>query len=255
MRENDTAVLRAMDVGVALVLLTRLPLPALPNAAFARQAQACWAFPLVGLVVGGAGACVAALALAVGLPASVVAGLCLGTQIILTGAMHEDGLADTADGFWGGWTVERRLDIMQDSRIGTYGVLAVIFSVGLRWTALSLLLSHALWPVMAIAIASRAGLPLLMARLPRVRPGGLSDRVGCPPMATALLSIGLGGVLLAALAGPAAIVLALATALALAGCAAIAHRKLGGQTGDVLGASQQVVETLCLMVLLTVLNS
>ncbi len=61
----------------------------------------------------------------------------LGLLAMMTGAMHEDGLADTVDGFWGGWTVQRRLEIMKDSHIGSYGVIALVLSLGLRWMALS----------------------------------------------------------------------------------------------------------------------
>lgn len=90
---------RWADVQLALALLTRLPLPgqALPD----RGAGAAWAWPLAGVAVGGLAALTAALALAVGLPATVAAALALAVQALATGAMHEDGLADTADGLWG----------------------------------------------------------------------------------------------------------------------------------------------------------
>ncbi|MFT7596440.1 MAG: adenosylcobinamide-GDP ribazoletransferase, partial [Paracoccaceae bacterium] len=140
MPENDKPPFAVSDVAVAFVLLTRLPLPTLPDHAFARQAHAAWAFPLVGLVVALLAGGMGWAALRLGLPASIAAGLVLGAQIMLTGAMHEDGLADTADGLWGGFNADRRLEIMKDSAIGTYGVLALILSLGLRWAALTLLL-------------------------------------------------------------------------------------------------------------------
>lgn len=249
MRENDTAPFRIRDIPVALALLTRLPVPKLRDEAFQRQAQAVWAFPLVGLVVGAIAASAAALALAAGLPGALAAGVFLALQMILTGAMHEDGLADTADGFWGGWSVERRLEIMKDSHIGTYGVLALVMSVGLRWLAISLVLASSIWLLIAIAVASRLGLPAMMSALPRVRPGGLSDHVGTPPVLAAALSAGLGFMLLILIAGPATAPLILATCLAVAFCAPIARAKIGGQTGDVLGATQQVTEIACLVML------
>ena len=253
MVEKDSAVARPADLAVALCLLTRLPLPALPDAAFDRQASAVWAFPLVGLIVGGLAACAAALALALGLPVWLAAGLCLAVQIVLTGAMHEDGLADCADGFWGGTSPERRLEIMADSAIGTYGTLALILSVGLRWGGLAVVLPAGIWGVVALAVASRAGLPVVMAFLPRARPGGLSDSVGVPPTASVAvaLALGLGFVLL--LAGTCAAHIALAAAVALAVTAWIARAKIGGQTGDVLGAAQQVVEIAGLLTLASLL--
>ena len=248
MRENDTPLIRAMDVPVALVLLTRLPLPSLPKSAFERQAQAAWAFPLVGLVVGCVAALVALIGLGAGLSAGVVAGLCLAAQIVVTGAMHEDGLADTADGFWGGWTHERRLEIMKDSQIGTYGVLALILSVGLRWSALTVILQLGVWPILAVAVLSRAALPLMM-RLPQARPGGLSDSVGQPPLAAAGVSLAIGLGALVLIAGGATAPLILAAILATTACAALARAKIGGQTGDVLGATQQVTEISALLAL------
>lgn len=249
MRENDTAPFKLLDPFVALALLTRLPLPALPDQAFERQAHASWAFPLVGFAVGAVAGVIAYIALGIGLPVWIAAGLALAAQIIVTGAMHEDGLADTADGFWGGWTPDRRLEIMKDSQIGTYGVLALLISVGLRWAALSVVLSHSVWVLLAVAIASRMGLPALMAVLPRARPDGLSDRVGEPPAPSVLLSGFIGLVLVGVVLRTDMAVVVLATILAVWACGAVARAKIGGQTGDVLGATQQVTELACLIAL------
>lgn len=255
MQENDTALLRWRDIPVALSLLTRLPLPPQPQTAFDRQAKACWAFPLVGLVVGAVAVACATAALWLGVPAIMAAGICLFVQIAATGALHEDGLADTADGFWGGWTIERRLEIMKDSSIGTYGVLALLLTTGLRWTTLALLLEAHAWSVISVAIVSRAGLPAMMAALPRVRPGGLSDRVGAPPRASVVLSAAIGTVLLLAFAGALFAPVLLTTLIGILCCGAIANTKLGGQTGDVLGATQQVTELVCLIVLAAMISS
>ena len=108
--------------------------------------------------------------------------------MITTGAMHEDGLADTVDGLWGGWTRDRRLEIMKDSHIGTYGVLALIVSAGLRWSVLAGLLTLGAGPVVAIAVLSRASMPALMAALPNARGDGLAHKVGAPPPAVLALS-------------------------------------------------------------------
>ncbi len=235
------------DVPVALALLTRLPLPVLPAGAFARQARAGWAFALVGVVVAlGAGG-VGWAALALGLGPWSAAGLALATQIALTGAMHEDGLADTADGLWGGHECARRLEIMKDSHIGTYGVLALVLSAGLRWGALAALVPLGPLPLIAAAALSRGALPLLMTALPNARGSGLSQSVGRPGAVPGFAALGLGlGIALlctgAALVGP-----ALGAALAVMALAAIAQRKIGGQTGDVLGAAQQLAEIALLL--------
>ncbi|MEC7259603.1 MAG: adenosylcobinamide-GDP ribazoletransferase, partial [Pseudomonadota bacterium] len=162
MPENDKAD-RARDILVALALLTRLPLPRLPDAAFQHQARVVWAFPLAGLIVGGLGALAGMLALHAGLPATVAAGLALVVHCAATGAMHEDGLADTLDGLWGGHTRERRLEIMKDSTVGAYGAIALVLSLGLRWALFAALLPVAPGAIVAAACLSRAGMPVLMA--------------------------------------------------------------------------------------------
>ena len=247
MRENDTAPIRPADIAVVLVLLTRLPIPALPDTAFARQARGTWAFPVAGVVVGGLAAAVAALALALGLGPMLAAGLALAAQVLLTGAMHEDGLADAADGLWGGQTPERRLEIMKDSRIGSYGVLALILGTGLRWAALTAVIgSFGVWVLPALGAVSRAGLPAMMAALPRARPGGVSDSVGQPPQGAAVLAAGLGLVCALPVLG---LVPTLAAALAVWRVARLARARIGGQTGDILGAAQQMAELAALLAL------
>ncbi|KIC16132.1 adenosylcobinamide-GDP ribazoletransferase [Leisingera sp. ANG-DT] len=248
MQKND---IQAKDILLALVLLTRLPLPHLPQQAFQRQAKAVWAFPLAGLAVALPAALLAALALAAGLPAMVAAGLALAVQVMLTGAMHEDGLADTADGLWGGFTRERRLEIMKDSRIGAYGVIALILGLGLRWSASAAVFAAAgVWPLLTIAMMSRAVMPQLMAFLPNARSAGLSQTVGRPRALPCLLAAVLAIALSLPLIGGAAFGVALAMGAAAAGLGALAKAKVGGQTGDVLGASQQAAEIAGLLVLL-----
>lgn len=253
MHKSDTARPKLMDIPVALALLTRLPLPRLQDTAFARQALATWAFPLTGLVVATLACGIGWVALQTGLPTSVAAGLVLAAQIIATGAMHEDGLADTADGFWGGWDRDRRLEIMKDSAIGTYGVLALVLSVGVRWIALAQLLHFGFATVFAAAILSRATLPVLMACLPSARPNGLSHKVGVPPFWSVILSVGLGLFGAWLCVGVTSIFVALSVSVALFLLAVLAQRKIGGQTGDVLGAAQQVGEIVTLLVLLIVI--
>lgn len=237
------------DILLAAVLLTRLPLPRLPDAAFADQARAVWAYPIVGVVVGGLGAIV--LWATAGLGAEIAAGLALATMVIATGAMHEDGLADSADGLWGGQSRERRLAIMKDSQIGTYGVLALILAMGLRWSGLSQVSPTDL---IAAAALSRAWMPVLMTALPHARDTGLSHSVGRPNTAMAVLGlcvgIGIAGLMLG--------LASMAAALAASACVAvitggIARLKIEGQTGDILGGVQVLTEITILLTLVAVL--
>lgn len=250
--KTDTAPL-LWDIPVAFALLTRVPLPRLPEAAFAHQARVGWTFGLVGLVVGGVALAVALAALAVGLPAVAAAGLAVVVQIILTGAMHEDGLADTTDGLWGGWSVERRLEIMKDSAIGTYGVLALVCVVGLRWIAIAGLVVTAPGALIAAAALSRAVLPGLMHGMPNARGSGLSQDVGRPGRTTAGVALVLGLALCGVSAGAAGLWAACAGLVVVGALARLAQVRIGGQTGDILGAAQQLGEVAMLLCLLALL--
>ena len=236
------------DIGVACVLLTRLPLPHFPERVFERQSGAAWAFPLAGLPVALLAALAGHLALGFELGPGLAAGLVLTVMTVLTGAMHEDGLSDTADGFWGGHDRERRLEIMKDSTTGTYGIVALVMSLGLRWLALAALLpTDGLGPIFAAAALSRAVMPVLMRALPHARPGGLSRHVGVPGWDRAAVAVLLGvGIALAAVGIQGILPMLLAFA-GVGGLALLARAKIGGQTGDVLGAAQQVAEMLFLL--------
>ncbi|ACM00601.1 adenosylcobinamide-GDP ribazoletransferase [Cereibacter sphaeroides] len=236
---------RWADVQLALALLTRLPLPgqSLPD----RGAGAAWAWPLAGVAVGGLAALTAAAALALGLPATVAAALALAVQALATGAMHEDGLADTADGLWGGWTRERRLEIMKDSRTGSYGVAALVLVGLLRWSALAAALEDGVALLVAAAVLSRVPMVGLMALLPNARGAGLAQSLGRPDGRQAALAAALGVGVALLLAGPAALVLAAAGGAAALALGLVARAKIGGQTGDILGASQQLSEAAVLV--------
>lgn len=233
---------------LALMLLTRLPAGQLPDPA-PRIGAAVWAFPLAGLTVGLGAALVFWIAAALGLPLALAALLALGAQIILCGALHEDGLADLADGLWGGPTPARRLEIMRDSRIGSYGVLALFLSLALRWQALVYLgaldLSVALQAIVLMAMLSRVAPAALLALIPPARAEGLghsatsvSWRAVAFATVIALAPLSLMRDMPALAVG---LVLLVQVALVL-GLARVALRRLGGQTGDVLGAGQQLAE-------------
>ena len=243
MKRDPAAI--GQDILAALGLLTRLPLPGHR----ASGASAAWAWPLVGAVVGTLAATIGAAALAAGFGVGAVAALVLAAQAMLTGAMHEDGLADTADGLWGGWTRARRLEIMRDSHIGSYGVLALILVMLIRWSALSALIgADMLWPaVIAAAVLSRVPMAVMIAALPNARGSGLSQSVGQPSSGTALVACGLGLAVAVLVAGPsAALWMVLVGALPCVALALVARARIGGQTGDILGASQQLTEAAAL---------
>ncbi|WP_298848808.1 adenosylcobinamide-GDP ribazoletransferase [uncultured Ruegeria sp.] len=250
MQKNDTKPYSLWDIPLALVLLTRLPVPRLPEPVFARQAQAAWAFPVVGLVVGGVACLVGWLAMVINLPLFVAATLLVATLIMMTGAMHEDGLADTFDGFWGGFTPERRLEIMKDSHIGTYGVLALMISQVLRVSAVAALLATgSIWAILAACVFSRALMPVLMASLPRARKSGLSHSVGTPGTISVGVSVGMAILIAVFLCGSPAVGAIIFATLIIVVLAAVARKKIGGQTGDILGASQQLAEIAFLLAL------
>jgi adenosylcobinamide-GDP ribazoletransferase len=240
----------ATDLKVALVFYTRLPLAHDGPIAGADLARASWAAPVAGALVGALGAAAYGLAHMASLGPLPASGLALVATMAVTGGLHEDGLADTADGFGAGTTPEGRLAIMRDSRIGTYGACALVMSIGLRWAALASLggPTRIAAALIAAHMAARSTLPLLMRLTPPARPDGLSAAAGLPPP---------DSVAAAALLGLVALMLALgavkgliALALLLLGFWAmrqLALAKVGGQTGDVLGALEQVAEVLVLL--------
>ena len=249
------------DFTVAVSFLTRFRPPGALTASDlvpGRLAGAVRAFPLVGAGVGLAGGIVYALAYWLGLP-PVAAALCALTATALaTGALHEDGLADAADGLGGGKTAEDRLRIMRDSHIGAFGVLALIFSVGLRAAALATLGTP--WLAAAALIASGAGsralLGLVMRRLDPARTDGLAADAGRPSEEGALTSAAIGGAFALLFLGlGTGIVAAAAAAVAVTAVGHCARRGIGGYTGDVLGAAQQAAEVAILLAAAAALGS
>ncbi|MDF1856135.1 adenosylcobinamide-GDP ribazoletransferase [Pseudooceanicola sp.] len=229
------------DIRSALALLSRLPL----NREATPAAGAVWAFPLAGALLGALMALSASLALGLGLPPTLAALVALVVAVLLTGALHEDGLSDVADGFGGGWTREKRLEIMRDSRIGSYGAVALGLSLIARWQALTLILDsgHHWAALIATAALSRATMPALMAALPHARDDGLSRAVGRPKAGMAGLAAGLAALIaLAGLGAAGGLGACAVTVLITLAVGALARSRIGGQTGDVLGAAQQLAE-------------
>ena len=239
------------DLRMAASFVTILPVASSKPAADGAIARATWALPVAGLLVGLAGAFVYKVASRIGLAPNLAALLALATTALITGALHEDGLADTADGLGGGRTRERKLEIMRDSRIGTYGTCALILSFGLRWSALATIANP--WAVTlalcAAHAAARAGVPAFMSLVPPARPDGLSASAGAPPGRSVAIAFAIGTLALALALGPGKALVGLIL-LSLAGLllARLAIRQIGGQTGDILGAFEQLGEILILLV-------
>ncbi len=229
---------------VAVGFMTRLPLPSWVGHGAWGLDRAARYFPLAGLLVGAAGALVLAGA-RTGLPPLAASGLALATMAALTGALHEDGLADTLDGLGGGWTRDDALRIMKDSRIGAYGAAGLVLLLGIKAAVLAELPASAL---LASGSASRLAPVCVMALLPYARVGDAAARA-------APVAAGPGGLAVAALFGLAPLTLlgwrvlpALLAATLLTGLmAAWFRRRLGGWTGDTLGAVQQTTELAILL--------
>ena len=244
---RDIAARVLPDLLSAFALLTRLPLPDHK----ASGAGSAWAWPLVGAVLGAMAAGVASAALWLGVTPGVAAALVLATLALLTGGLHEDGLSDTADGLFGGWTKQRRLEIMKDSRIGRYGMLALLLVTLARWSALTALLvfgGH--WAALiATGAVSRAPMALMMTLLPNARGEGLSHATGRPSQAVAWVGLTLATAISVGLGGWAGLALPAVALVAAVLVSISALRRIGGQTGDILGATQQLAEVACLALL------
>ncbi len=249
---------RAEDVMLAFALLTRLPLPRLAIRPDVPLADYLWAFPIVGFVVGHIAAVVYLLAREeAALGASLAALLALAASLLATGALHEDGLADFADGIGGGQTRERKLAIMRDSSIGTFGAVALFLVVALRWSTLAAIPDlHAAAGCLVLAhTLSRGFLAIIPEYWRPARSDGLAATAIKGNLTSALTAIGLSiAVALLLDAGPVGIGALIAAPVAIVVVAAIASRHLGGYTGDVFGAAQQCAEALVLLVTLSVLS-
>jgi adenosylcobinamide-GDP ribazoletransferase len=246
---------RVGEFSASIHFLTRLPLPrhGAAGAAGANLAQAAWAFPLAGFVVGLIGALAYLVADGLVLFSWPAAALTLAATMFVTGALHEDGLADTADGFGGGDTRESKLEIMRDSRIGTFGVCALIISLLVRADAIASLTEPVLVAPALIAthMGARTVLPFVMMLLPAARSDGLAFAAGVPSGAGVAIAAALGFLALLFCLGLVHALIALVVlAIVVALVCWLAMRQIGGQTGDVLGAVEQVSEIVILLVAL-----
>jgi len=232
----------------AIRFLTRVPVPG-PETRVEDIARGVAWFPLVGGLVGAATAGIFVLGLRLW-PAPLAAALAIAFGLMLTGGFHEDGATDATDGLGGGWTRERVIEIMKDSRIGAYGAMALWVLLAVRWSALCALYRRALWALPLAMVWGRWSITVLLGLLPPVATGlskEVSGGLTWRPFlgATALLVLaqvafrhcpGLGRAALAALGT------VLLWALYL-------KRRMGGQSGDLLGAGNQLVESAVLLAL------
>jgi adenosylcobinamide-GDP ribazoletransferase len=239
------------DLRTAVAFLTRLPMPHPDGSMPANFVRANRMFPVVGALIGLVVGMLYLGMLAAGVPNLAAAALALGAGAILTGALHEDGLADVADGFGGGRDRAAKLEIMRDSRLGTYGALILMVSFVAKLAALAALPGTLIVPgLVATHALARGVLPSMSMSLPYARKDGLAANAGQPDLRIAAIA---GGLALAIALLSLPWIEALAAAVA-AGASAIvmgivAQRQIGGQTGDVLGAAEQIGETAILVLL------
>ena len=245
------------DLAAAVMFLTRLPV----GCAVSRPPvwpRLMRAFPLAGALIGALSAAILTAAAWLNFNPPIAALLAVAAGVIVTGALHEDGLADCADAL-GAHDKKRRLEIMRDSRVGTFGVLALIVAVGLNVSALSAILSRVGAMPAAAALVAAHALSRLMSvwtlhYLPPARAAGRAKEAGWPSAAI------LAQAALAALAICLAVFLPLWSARALLAAAfmalvaggvviKLAARLLGGQTGDVAGAAEMLARTAFLLAL------
>ena len=243
---------RAEELVLAFALLTRLPLPRLAMRPDVTLPDYMWAFPIVGFVVGHVAAFAYVLAREEGgLGANLSALLAMAAAMLVTGALHEDGLADLADGIGGGRTRERKLEIMRDSSIGSYGTVALFVVLGVRWSALASIsdLHAAMGALVLSHVLPRGFLGIVPEYWRPARADGLASTASKGNLISAAAAIGLSLAIVFLLgAGPAGFGALVAACAGVVGIAALASRYLGGYTGDVFGAAEQIAEALVLIV-------
>lgn len=251
----------ADDLEACLRFYSRLPAPAgRTGHAMPDFRTAVRALPVAGTIIGACGGGALLLARLLGVPALPAAACAIAVLVAVTGALHEDGLADVIDGFGGGATRDEKLEIMRDSRLGSYGAAALTLTLILRVTALAAIAERGTLLgvaalVVAGAVSRTAGLAPIMILAPAradgaghatLRPLGRALRIAI------LLAAGVSLLPMAAGASLGQIMLADVGALT-AAClvAKLAERQIGGLTGDVLGAAQQGAEVVALLFLAT----
>lgn len=245
------------DLRICLIFFTRLPLRWTGELPRARITAAFRAAPLTGLLIGFSAWAGYAAGSFIGLDPYAAGFLAVAAHLLVTGAFHEDGWADTFDGLGGGTDKASKLAIMRDSRLGTYGACALVVALVLKALLIAEISAYGdtLLALMAGAVLAKTAVVVVMRATPPAADDGQSAAAGRPAACDVAFALGLGAaltLLLAAISGPLkALVLApaavLAAAAAAAAVATLARRQLGGQTGDVLGACAVAAELAALI--------
>jgi adenosylcobinamide-GDP ribazoletransferase len=234
------------EILLAWTLLTRIPAPGFRLQTQANLGSAFWAYPLIGAAVGAIGAAVYVISIELGLGMLSPFAMALAAMTLATGAFHEDGLGDFMDGIGGGQTRERKLEIMRDSRLGTYGVMALVTFFLLSTTLLFELENTGWQPVfggfaavfICVGAFQRAALGVPLVLLKPVRSDGLAADTPQPRYRIVALGILIATLISLLLLGPGAtVVVFVASMLSALGVTWLAWRQLGGRTGDALGAA------------------
>ncbi|MFK3776666.1 adenosylcobinamide-GDP ribazoletransferase [Agrobacterium sp. NPDC089420] len=249
------------DVMHSVAFLSRLPVPArfFQDADGVSMRRTARAFPAAGLLIALPAAFLVVMFTSFDASPQLTSWLAIALAALMTGALHEDGLADTADGFGGGRDKARMLEIMKDSRIGSYGTIAMVLSFALRATALGSLVETlpgktAAAGLIAALVLSRALMVWHWQSLPAAKTSGIAAGAGQPGPGERNVALTIGGLLFILFTLHALPLLSIALVLAAAVLAALlfarlCERKIGGHTGDTIGASQQITEIVTLVAL------
>lgn len=254
--KSGNRLMHAVDgFAAAWMLLLRLPLPrALHPVPATKAGEAVWAFPLIGSLIGVNSGAAFVATIAIGLPLELGVVTALAVSIFLTGGLHEDGLADMADGFGGGQSRARKLEIMRDSQVGSFGVLALVLSLAARGFALAALPSPAIFAVLVTShTVSRAVLAVPLILFAPARPDGVHRSAGRPGLGAVVIALALAcGIAATLVPASMAVIVTAAGILGALGVGLLARAQIGGLTGDVLGAAEQIAE-ICVLWALVVL--
>lgn len=236
------------DLLMALRFYSRLPTGNAPHEK-PNLGRVAIILPLASFVIGLPPLAALLLLELAGVPTFFAAAFAIGVMVIVTGAMSEDALADAADGLFGGHTVEQRLDIMKDSRHGTYAVAALTLFLVLRVAAVGSIVAplEAAALLITAPLIARSGALWLTVALPAARSGGAAAAAGRVAPRTFAIGLALSAVVSFATAGFAVGLLGLVLAYGLCalvtlGWVTLCRRLVGGQTGDLIGALQALLE-------------
>lgn len=244
---------RLDELKAAMILMTRLPLPELDP--FPPQGRVVWAYPIAGAAIGLAGG-FAMLSAGLVMPVYMAAVLGMSVSLLLTGALHEDGLADFWDGIGGGRNPEDKLRIMRDSYLGSYGALALIFGFAFRLAGLIAIGPLAPLAFICTHAMARGALALPMRLFPPARTDGIAAEAGKPGPATFAVAVALPIILSALILPPVPALIACGCACAAALIVGmLARMQMGGVTGDVLGSAEQTAEIAFLWGIAVFVNS